>query len=129
MARPAAIPAPTTVGVSPPFIKELTITSDPSLVELFLKDPPPSSTIASEQNEEWLSVMVDTSNEEMVDAASDKPVEVFVQGVAHRVCEDVNQVESSSIQESGFASSGFADVVIALSVGEKERGSPIPQVL
>ncbi|GKD88747.1 hypothetical protein Tco_1364254 [Tanacetum coccineum] len=73
--------------------------------------------------------MVDTSDEEMVDADSDNPVEVFVQDTTHLVCEDVNWVESSSIQESGLPSSGSANVVIALSVGEKERGSPIPQVL
>ncbi|GKB54123.1 hypothetical protein Tco_0904876 [Tanacetum coccineum] len=100
LACAAVVPTPRVVGVSPPFLKELTVTSTPSLVELFLKDPPPSSTIASEQNEEWLS------------------------GVGHRVSEDVNQVESSSIQESGFASSGFADVVIALMIGEKQCGSP-----
>nr|GFD57516.1 hypothetical protein [Tanacetum cinerariifolium] len=59
-----------------------------------------SSTATSEQNEEWLSAMVDTAYEEMVDAAYDNPMEVLVQGVVHQVCQDVNRVESSSIQES-----------------------------
>ncbi|GJY99941.1 hypothetical protein Tco_0517371 [Tanacetum coccineum] len=80
------------------------------------------------KNEEWLSAMVDKTDEEMVDVASDKLVEVLVQGVAHPVCEDVNRVESSSLQELGFAFSGSADVVIALSIGKKERGSPILQM-
>ncbi|GKB04780.1 hypothetical protein Tco_0832975 [Tanacetum coccineum] len=115
----AVVPTPRVVGVSPPFLKELTITSTPSSVELFLKDAPPSSTIASEQNEVWLSVMVDTSNEEMVDAASDKPVEVFVQGVAHRVCEDVNQKQCGSPYSSDVLVTALADagdaVVAALS--------------
>ncbi|GKD88748.1 hypothetical protein Tco_1364255 [Tanacetum coccineum] len=48
LARPAAIPAPTTVGVSLPFIKELTITPDPFFMELFSKDSPPSSTATSD---------------------------------------------------------------------------------
>ncbi|GJX58062.1 hypothetical protein Tco_0289452, partial [Tanacetum coccineum] len=68
--------------------KELTVTPTPSSLELFSKDDPPSSTAALDQNKDWLSVMVDTADEEMVDAASDKPVEVFVQGVTHSVCED-----------------------------------------
>ncbi|GJZ30215.1 hypothetical protein Tco_0575262 [Tanacetum coccineum] len=80
------------------------------------------------KNEEWLSAMVDTTDEEMVDIASDKMVEVFVHGVSHIVCEDVNRVESSSLQELEFAFSGFADVVIALSIRKKERGSPILQM-
>ncbi|GJS33203.1 hypothetical protein Tco_0531585 [Tanacetum coccineum] len=101
------IPTPRVVGVSPPLPKELTITPAPSLVEF---------------------AIVDKTDEEMVDATFEKPMEVFVQGVAHSVCKDVNRIESSSIQESGFASSGSADVVIALFVREKERGSLIPQM-
>ncbi|GKC61693.1 hypothetical protein Tco_1089291, partial [Tanacetum coccineum] len=100
--RLTVVPAPRVAGVSPPFTKELIVTHAPSLVELFSKDATPSYTTTSEQNKEWLSVM----------------------GVAHPVCKDVNRVESSSIQELGFASSGSADVLIALSVGEKEHGSP-----
>ncbi|GJU86530.1 60S ribosomal protein L11 [Tanacetum coccineum] len=91
---PAVVPAPRAAGVSPPFTKELIVTHAPSLVELFSKDASPSYTTTSEQNKEWL------------------------------ICEDVNRVESSSIQELGFASSGSADDVIALSIGEKEHGSP-----
>ncbi|GJS68848.1 hypothetical protein Tco_0683413 [Tanacetum coccineum] len=102
LARLAVVPTPRVVSVSPPLLKELNITPAPSSVELFTKDAPPSSTAASEQMEESLSVM----------------------GVAHRVCEDVNRVESSSIQESWFASSSSTDVVIALCVRKKERGSP-----
>ncbi|GJU55119.1 hypothetical protein Tco_1228833 [Tanacetum coccineum] len=100
--RLTVVPAPRVAGVSPPFTKELIVTHAPSLVELFSKDATPSYTTTSEQNKEWLSVM----------------------GVAHPVCKDVNRVESSSIQELGFASSGSANVLIALSVGEKEHGSP-----
>ncbi|GJW33625.1 hypothetical protein Tco_0053657 [Tanacetum coccineum] len=53
-------------------------------------DVPPSSTAASDQNEEWLSAMVDTVDEEMVDVASDNLMEVLMQGVVHQVCQDVN---------------------------------------
>nr|GEY10586.1 hypothetical protein [Tanacetum cinerariifolium] len=67
MAHPAIVLAPMGAGVYPPLLKD-----------------------ASEQNEEWLSAMVDTTNEEMVDAAFDKPVEVFVHDVIHPACEDVN---------------------------------------
>nr|GEW66111.1 hypothetical protein [Tanacetum cinerariifolium] len=42
-------------------------------VELLSKDTTPSSTAALEQNEEWLGAMVNTTDEEMVKATSDKP--------------------------------------------------------
>ncbi|GJT92577.1 hypothetical protein Tco_1081422 [Tanacetum coccineum] len=124
LARAVVVPAPRAASVSPSLSKELTVTPTPSSLELFSKDAPPLSTATSDQNEDWLSVMVDTADEEMVDVASDKSVEIFVQDVTHSVCEDVNRVESPLIQESRLASSSSVDVVIALSVGEKECGSP-----
>nr|GFA38021.1 hypothetical protein [Tanacetum cinerariifolium] len=81
LARPAAVPAPKVVGGSPPSLKELTVTLASFLVELFPKDGPPSSAAAAteqpsqERNEEWLNAMIDTTDEEMVDVASGKPVE------------------------------------------------------
>nr|GEZ96674.1 hypothetical protein [Tanacetum cinerariifolium] len=41
----------------------------------FSKDAPLSSATASEQNEEWIRAMVDTTDEEMVDVTSDNPIE------------------------------------------------------
>ncbi|GJV43115.1 hypothetical protein Tco_1427651 [Tanacetum coccineum] len=64
--------------------------------------------------------MIDTVDEEMLDATSGKLIDVLVQGVVHRVCEDVNQAESSLIQGSGFASFGSPNVIVALLV-EKEK--------
>ncbi|GJW83958.1 hypothetical protein Tco_0157103 [Tanacetum coccineum] len=127
LARPTVVLAPRAAGVSPPLTKELTVTPAPSLVELFSKDVPPSYATDSEQNEEWLNVMVDMAHEEMIDSDSGKLMEVFVQGATHSVNEDVNRVESSSIRVSELASSSSGDAVIALSIGEKEGGSPIPQ--
>nr|GEX99328.1 hypothetical protein [Tanacetum cinerariifolium] len=65
--------------------------------------------------------MVDTADEEMVDDANGKQVEVLVLGVVHQVCEDVNRVESSLIQGLRFASFGSPNVIVSLSVeNEKE---------
>ncbi|GJY84325.1 hypothetical protein Tco_0497701 [Tanacetum coccineum] len=96
------VPVPPVAGVSPPSLKESTVTLASSSVELFLKDVLPSFVAATDQhpqehNEEWLDAMVDTADEEMVDAASDKSEEVLVQGIIHQVCEDMSQVESSLI--------------------------------
>nr|GEX91290.1 hypothetical protein [Tanacetum cinerariifolium] len=92
LARLTVVPTPRVVGVSLPLLKELTVTPAPSLVELFSNDAPPSSTSTLMQNGECLSDVVYTTDKKMVDAAFDKPMEVFVKGVAHPVCEDVNQV-------------------------------------
>ncbi|GJZ76435.1 hypothetical protein Tco_0641107 [Tanacetum coccineum] len=96
LTRLTVVLAPPVAGVSPLSLKESTVTLDSSSVELFLKDVPPSSIAATEQppqehNEEWLDVMVDTTDEEMVDATSDKSAEVLVQGIIHQVCEDMSQ--------------------------------------
>ncbi|GKA17832.1 hypothetical protein Tco_0697669 [Tanacetum coccineum] len=88
LVRLTAVPAPNVAIVSLPSPKESTMTLASSLVELFLKDGPPYSAAAIEQpsqehNEEWVNSMVDIEDEEMVDAASSKSVEVLVQGICH----------------------------------------------
>nr|GFC86061.1 hypothetical protein [Tanacetum cinerariifolium] len=86
--------APRVVGVSLPATKVSTMTPAPSLVELFLKDASPLFAAAAlEKNEEWLSAMVDTTNEEMVGAAFDNSVH----GIVYQLCHEMNRVESSSI--------------------------------
>nr|GEY55084.1 hypothetical protein [Tanacetum cinerariifolium] len=81
LAHSAVFLTPMVVGVSPPFLKKLIVTHAPSLVELLSKDAPPSYATTLEQNEEWLSAMVDTADEEMVNAAFNNPMKVLVQGV------------------------------------------------
>ncbi|GJR80548.1 hypothetical protein Tco_0151333 [Tanacetum coccineum] len=115
LACPVVVPTPKAVGVSPPIPKELTVTPAPSLVELFLSDAPPSSVAALEQNEEWLNAMVDTTDESIVDVASEKPGEVFVQGMAHPINDDASRAKSSLIRGSKSASFSSSDVVVALS--------------
>nr|GEX63673.1 hypothetical protein [Tanacetum cinerariifolium] len=50
-------------------------------------------SLPTTKNKEWLSAMVDTTNEEMVGAASDNSV----QGIVYQLCHEMNRVESSSI--------------------------------
>ncbi|GKA88789.1 hypothetical protein Tco_0810553 [Tanacetum coccineum] len=119
LAHLAVVPTPRAVGVSPPVPKELTVTPAPSLVELFSSDAPPSSVAALEQNEEWLNATVDTTDESIVDAASEKLEEVFLQGMAHPVNDDASRAKPSLIRGSKSASFSSGDVVVALSFGEK----------
>nr|GEX26906.1 hypothetical protein [Tanacetum cinerariifolium] len=46
------------------------------------------------------------------------------QGVVQHICEDVNRVESSLIQDSRFASFGSPNVVVALSVEKEKENAP-----
>nr|GEV70766.1 hypothetical protein [Tanacetum cinerariifolium] len=79
--------------VSPPISKESIVIPSSGTLELSANIVPAPSAIALEQNEEWVSVMVDGLDAEMTDVGSE------------------------------CVSFGPADVVVALSVGEKGDGS------
>ncbi|GKA52440.1 hypothetical protein Tco_0745755 [Tanacetum coccineum] len=81
---------------------------------------PTSSVVASEQNEEWVNVMVDGPDPGMIDGATHaKSESAFVQGTSY-VLDEVAEV---TVVGSECVSSSPGDVVVALSVGEKVDGS------
>ncbi|GKD88128.1 hypothetical protein Tco_1363635, partial [Tanacetum coccineum] len=109
LAHPDVVPAAKATCVSPPVPRELIVTLVTPSSELLSNDAPPYSAAALEQNEEWINAIVDTADEEIGNVSFEKSVEVFVQGVAHPVSEDVNQ----------GVLSGSGVVVVALSAREK----------
>ncbi|GJX32947.1 hypothetical protein Tco_0242802, partial [Tanacetum coccineum] len=66
-----------------------------------------------EQNEEWVRAMVDTPDTEMMDGVAGEPTKVIVQGIVHRVCDDVTQVESSLTQDSGLVPPAPSDIIVS----------------
>nr|GEV93794.1 hypothetical protein [Tanacetum cinerariifolium] len=129
LARSSAVLTLKVVGVFLYFLKELTMKLASSLMELVPKDAPPTSVATTKQHshkqdKEWLTTMVDTADEDMFHAASSKLVEVLVRCVLLRVCEDVNRVKSSSIQDLRFAYSGSPNVIVALFVGKEKESAP-----
>ncbi|GJZ85993.1 hypothetical protein Tco_0657603 [Tanacetum coccineum] len=62
----------------------------------------------------------------MADGAINESVEIFMQGVAHLVNENVVQTKSSLARVLELASFGPNDVVVALFAREKENVSPPP---
>ncbi|GJR74445.1 hypothetical protein Tco_0086810 [Tanacetum coccineum] len=112
LARPANVPAPRDTCVSPPVIKESTVTPISSTLELLSNTIPSSSIVSPGKNEEWVNAMVDgLDNKMMADAGNDKPENVFVQGVYY-VADDYAGL---SPEGSERVSSGPNDVVISLS--------------
>ncbi|GJV86624.1 hypothetical protein Tco_1530562 [Tanacetum coccineum] len=104
-----------------PFLKkisdhELSVTPVSSSLKLPSNDALFSSVAALGQNEEWVNAMVDMSEDGMVDHAVNESTEIFVQGVAHPVNENVAQTESSLAHVLKLAFSSPNDVVVALSV-------------
>ncbi|GJW75636.1 hypothetical protein Tco_0135006 [Tanacetum coccineum] len=74
---------------------------------------PTSSVVASEQNEEWVNVMVDGPDPRMIDGATHaKSESAFVQGTSY-VLDEVAEV---TVVGSECVSSSPGDVVVALSV-------------
>nr|GEV14118.1 hypothetical protein [Tanacetum cinerariifolium] len=78
LARSKIVHAPKVVVISPFSHKESTVVPVPSSMELLFKDVPPSSAVVTKQNEDWLSVMFDTMDEEMLDVASGEPTNVLM---------------------------------------------------
>nr|GEW23557.1 hypothetical protein [Tanacetum cinerariifolium] len=77
LACPDVVPTPKVAGVCPPSPRDSTVTP------------------ASSYNEDWVNAMVDTPNEEMSDATTDKATEVIVQGIVHQVSQVVGQAGAS----------------------------------
>ncbi|GKE32354.1 hypothetical protein Tco_1451676 [Tanacetum coccineum] len=121
LARSEDVSDPKDTRVSPPIAKESIMTPVCSSLGLPSNDVLFSSATALGHNEEWVNVMVDTPYNKMADGVvNDKPRDVFMQGVSHTVSEDVG---SSLAQGQERVSFGPNDVVVALSVGEKDNGS------
>ncbi|GKE34622.1 hypothetical protein Tco_1453944, partial [Tanacetum coccineum] len=84
LARLEVIPSPKTTRVSPSLTRESTVILVSSSCD-FPSNGVPSSIVAiveqlsSEQNEEWVRAMVDTSDIEMMDGAAGWPTKVIVQ--------------------------------------------------
>ncbi|GKD71577.1 hypothetical protein Tco_1325667, partial [Tanacetum coccineum] len=113
---PANVPTSRDAHVSPPIAKESTVTPASESFELSANVVPVPFTIALEQNEEWVNVMVDGPDIEMTDgAAHSKFWGVFIQGTSY-VLDDFAEVTAVG---SGRVSSGLTDVVVALSTSEK----------
>ncbi|GJW68417.1 hypothetical protein Tco_0122841 [Tanacetum coccineum] len=70
MVHPANVPVPKDTRVSPPITKESTMTPISKSLELSANVAPVSSTIASEQNEEQVNVVIDGSDLEMADGVA-----------------------------------------------------------
>ncbi|GKG08697.1 hypothetical protein Tco_0334529, partial [Tanacetum coccineum] len=78
---PANVPTSRDAHVSSPIAKESTVTLASESFELFANVVHVSFTIALEQNEEWVNVMVDGPDVEMTDGvAHSKFWGVFIQG-------------------------------------------------
>ncbi|GJZ98493.1 hypothetical protein Tco_0670946 [Tanacetum coccineum] len=93
LARSEVVLAPKTTRVSPSLTRESTVTLVSSSCE-FPSNGVPSSII--------------------IDGAAGGLTKVIVQGIVHRVCDDVTQVESSLTQDSGLVPPP-SDIVVALS--------------
>ncbi|GJR08230.1 hypothetical protein Tco_0790882 [Tanacetum coccineum] len=120
LARSANVLASRDARVSPPIVKESTVTPAFESLELPANVIPASSVVASEQNKEWVNVMVDGLNPEMTDGATHaKSESAFVHGTSH-VLDDVAEVTTVG---SEYVSSGPTDVVMALFVGDICDGS------
>ncbi|GKF63562.1 hypothetical protein Tco_0187010, partial [Tanacetum coccineum] len=121
LARSDNVPALKYACVSPPFAKELTVTLASTSLELPSDTAPASSVAALEPNKEWVNAMVDGPDYDVTgDADKDKPTEILVQRVSHAVDADGDLV----VEGLGRVSSGPSDIVVALSVGEKNDDPP-----
>ncbi|GKE17988.1 hypothetical protein Tco_1425565, partial [Tanacetum coccineum] len=105
--------------VSPPIMKELTVTLASTSLELLSNTVPTSSTATLEPKKEWVNAMVDGSDQEMTDgAANAKPRSMFVKGASYVV----DDATGLTVVGSERVSSGPNDVVVALSTREKGDG-------
>ncbi|GKB98548.1 hypothetical protein Tco_0984685 [Tanacetum coccineum] len=119
MARLANVPTSRDARVSPPIIKESTVTPTSKSLELSTNVDLTPSVVASEHNDEMVNAEVDGSDPKMTDdIAAAKSGHAFVQGIYVPLEDAVELV----VIGSGCAPSGPNDVVVALSVGEKGDG-------
>ncbi|GKB81273.1 hypothetical protein Tco_0948168 [Tanacetum coccineum] len=120
LARPANVPASKDARVSPPFVKESTMTPTSESLGFPTNVVPASSIVTLKQNEEWVNVMVDGSDPEITDGtANAKSESIFVQGTSCALDDIVRVTKVGS--ERAF--SDPSDVVVALSTGKKGDGS------
>ncbi|GKC64192.1 hypothetical protein Tco_1096790 [Tanacetum coccineum] len=120
LARPASVPASKDACFSPPIAKESTVTPASESLEFPTNVVPASSVVASEQNKEWVIAIVDGSNPEIADGATNaKSRSVFVQGTSCSL-DDTIGVTGVGLER---VSSDLSDVVVALSAGKKGDGS------
>ncbi|GKD16535.1 hypothetical protein Tco_1205693 [Tanacetum coccineum] len=125
MANFMPVSTPRDARVSPPIIKKTTATPASKSLELSTNVVPASSAVAFEQNEERVNVVVDGLDLEMTGgAAPSKSGSVFVQGTSH-ILDDFVEVAAVGSER---VSSGPTDVVVALSVGEKEAMRMVDRV-
>ncbi|GJW41656.1 hypothetical protein Tco_0067501 [Tanacetum coccineum] len=118
LARPANVPASKDARVSPPIAKESTVTPSSESLELPTNVLLASSTVASEQNEEWVNAMVDGPDPEITNGVVNaKSGSVFVQGTSC-VLDDTFEVTKVGSER---VSSDLSDVVVAPSAGKKGR--------
>ncbi|GKA72412.1 hypothetical protein Tco_0778628 [Tanacetum coccineum] len=120
LARLVNIPASKDARVSPPIVKESTMTPASKSLELPANVVPASSAITSEQNEEWVNAMVDGPDPEMIDGATHaKSRSAFMHGTSY-VLDDVAEVTLVGLER---VSSGPTDVFVAHSISKKGDGS------
>ncbi|GKG22886.1 hypothetical protein Tco_0388189, partial [Tanacetum coccineum] len=104
----------------PPLVKEWIVTLASKSLELPSNTIPISSTATLQPNEEWVNVMFDGPDHEMIDRAVDPNLgNVFVQDASHVVDDDDDEL--ALVGSEHVSSSG--DVVVAFSAGEKGDGS------
>ncbi|GJV87373.1 hypothetical protein Tco_1531311 [Tanacetum coccineum] len=121
LAHLGGVLAPKDTRFSPPIAKESTVAPVSSSLELPSNDDPFSSVAALRQNEEWVNAMVDMPDSKMANGVvNDKLGYIFMQGVSHTIGEDVGSSLAYGPERASF---GPNDVVVALSIGEKDNGS------
>ncbi|GJW23441.1 hypothetical protein Tco_0034063 [Tanacetum coccineum] len=120
LARSANVLALRDARVSPPVLKESTVTPAFASLELPSNTVPTSFVAVLEPNEEWANTMVDGPDHEMTVRAADANLgNVFVQGASHAIDDDAEL----TLIGSERVSSSPNDVVVALYVGGKGDGS------
>nr|GEW69558.1 hypothetical protein [Tanacetum cinerariifolium] len=115
------VPGVQDTHVSPTVVKESNVTLVSSSLELPSNDVPFLHVAALGKNKEWVNTMVDTPDNKMADGVvNDKSRDVFVKVVSHTVSEDDGSSLAQGPKRVSFSPN---DVVVALSVGEKDNGS------
>nr|GEZ05897.1 hypothetical protein [Tanacetum cinerariifolium] len=119
LARPANVSTSKDARVSPPIIKESTVTPASKSLELYTNVDLTPSVVASKHNEDMVKTKVDGSDSRMTDdIVAAKSGQAFVQGISVAL-EDVVEL---AVVGLGCASSDPNDVMVALSADEKGDG-------
>ncbi|GKE69135.1 hypothetical protein Tco_1527207, partial [Tanacetum coccineum] len=117
MARSANVPTTRDIRVSPPLVKESTVTPISESLEFPSNVVPASSTAALEPNEEWVNAMVDGPDHEITDGAVNaNPGSIFVHGASY-AADDATEL---TVIGSERVSSSPNDVVVAFLLEKKQ---------